>query len=417
MIIENKVKEYKVISVDEFLKLTPNTLKADGRDIKKLKNAIRKGGFGFPVILWNDFIIDGAGRQLAVKEMISEGDTFNEIPVVYVEAKDLNEAKAKALEVSSQFGDITKDSFLAFTDGLEIDFDTFEIKGIDSDLMIEPDEKDDEVPPVPVEPKSKLGDLYELGQHRVLCGDSTQPEAVSSLMDGKKADMVFTDPPYNVAFEGSVHSDGKKSANSKYSSIANDKLSDEEWRSFLDKFISNYFSFCEGVLYICMSGKELHSLTESFTKMGGHWSNYIIWEKNNFTLSRKDFNSKYEPILYGWRDGVSHKYYGTNSEVDIWKIDRTKSNDLHPTMKPIELCSKAITLSTQGSNNIVMDLFLGSGSTLIASEKTGRICYGMELDPKYVDVIVQRYVDFTGIEEVIKNGEKIEWKKTSPTTK
>jgi hypothetical protein len=179
MIIENKVKEYKVISVDEFSKLIPNSLKADGRDIKKLKNAIRKSGFGFPVILWNDFIIDGAGRQLAVKEMISEGDTFNEIPVVYVEAKDLNEAKAKALEVSSQFGDITKDSFLAFTDGLEIDFDTFEIKGIDSDLMIEPDEKDDEVPPVPVEPKSKLGDLYELGQHRVLCGDSTQPDAVA----------------------------------------------------------------------------------------------------------------------------------------------------------------------------------------------------------------------------------------------
>jgi hypothetical protein len=144
MIILNKVTDYKKISVDEFLALTPNTLKADKRDVKKLKNAIRKNGFSFPVIVWQTFIIDGAGRQIAVKEMIAEGDSFNEIPVVYVEAKDIDEAKLKALEVSSQFGDITKDSFLAYTEDLEIDFDTFEIKGIDSDLMLSPEDFDED---------------------------------------------------------------------------------------------------------------------------------------------------------------------------------------------------------------------------------------------------------------------------------
>lgn len=280
----------------------------------------------------------------------------------------------------------------------------FDLTGFDKDLLIEPDEKDDEVPEIPEEPQSKLGDLYELGNHRVLCGDSTKIEEVEKLMDGKKANITFTDPPYLMDFSGNVHADGSKSLNAKHGKLLNDNLNEEQKKEFLDGFLTNIKLFTFGAYYICWYRLGLHNLFNGINRAGLEYKALIIWDKGNHTLSNSDYQSKYEPIVYGWVD--KHDFYGGRSCFDLWKVERTKANTLHPTMKPIELVSKAITDSTQ-QNSIIMDLFLGSGSTLIASEKTGRICYGMELDPKYIDVIVQRYCDYTGNYKIKKNGKEI----------
>lgn len=412
MQIQNKVKEYKTMSVEEFLALTPNTLKADKRDVKKLKNAIRKNGFSFPAILWNEFIIDGAGRQISVKEMVAEGDTFTEIPVVYVEAKDIKEAKLKALkalEVSSQFGDITKDSFMAYTEDLEVDFDSFEIKGIDSDMMIEPEEKDDEVPETPTEPKSKLGDIYLLGKHKVLCGDSTQLEAVMGLCGDIKVDMYLSDPPYNVAYEGKT-----KEA----MTIQNDSMSDEKFREFLrDAFTGADAVMKAGaVFYIWHADSEGYNFRGACHDINWKVRQCLIWNKNSMVMGRQDYHWKHEPCLYGWKEGASHLWNSDRTQTTVLNFERPSRNGEHPTMKPIELIAYQITNNTKG-DDIVFDNFLGSGSTLIASEKTGRICYGMELDPKYVDVIVQRYVDYVDNPTVIKNGvdETHLWQKKQTT--
>lgn len=330
----------------------------------------------------------------------------------------------------------------------------FALTGFDKDLLIEPDEKDDEVPEIPEEPKSKLGDLYELGQHRVLCGDSTQGEAILKLCGGNRAQMCFTDPPYNVDYTGGMGTHEKNEREG----IQNDKMSKEAFREFMEKAMQPIVTNTDGGIYVCMSSSELDSLRDGFEKVGGHWQSFIIWVKNNFTLSRADYQNTYEPILYGWRNGIVNHYFTQRRDIanvwedlskvkteydgndttitfagfkvklkgkiekgevirkkqhtDIWRHDKPTKSSEHPTMKPVALVTEAITNSSS-EGDIVLDTFLGSGSTLIASEKTGRICYGVELDPKYVDVIVQRYVDYTGNENIKLNGEEIVWKRSN----
>lgn len=411
MQIRNKVKDTKTFSLEDFLSLEFNNLKDNNkRNVSKLVNSLRKNGFIFPVYVWagHNFCIDGKGRELAIQEMIKDGDTFENIPYVEIEAKDMAEAKQRVLEASSQHGDITKDSFMQFTDDFDVDFDTLEIKGIDSDLMIEPEEKDDEVPETPKEPKSKLGDLYELGEHRVLCGDSTQLEAVLSLCGGNKVDMYLTDPPYNVSYEGKT-----KDA----LTIENDSMSDLDFR----KFLVEAFTPADAVMKAGAVFYIWHADSEGFNFRGAchdiAWKvrQCLIWNKQTMVMGRQDYHWKHEPCLYGWKDGASHLWNSDRTQTTVLNFDRPSRNAEHPTMKPVELFSYQITNNTKGED-IIFDNFLGSGTTLIASQKTGRICYGMELDPKYVDVIVQRYVDFTGNEDIKLNGETIVWKKTQTTT-
>jgi len=277
------------------------------------------------------------------------------------------------------------------------DFD-LNLLGFDSaemdDILFSDEEdtsnEDDAVPETPEEPVSKTGDLWKLGDHLVLCGDSTILSDIEKVMSGQLADMVFTDPPYNVDYGNSAKDKIRGNARK----IMNDNLG-SDFESFLNDSCLNMINVCKGAIYICMSSSELHTLHTAFVKAGGKWSTFVIWAKNMFTMGRSDYQRQYEPILYGWKQGNDHYWCGARNEGDIWFVKKPVRNDLHPTMKPVELIERALKNSSK-SRDIVLDCFGGSGSTLIACEKLGRQCRMVELDPKYVDVIVRRWEEFTG---------------------
>ena len=246
-------------------------------------------------------------------------------------------------------------------------------------------------------PVAKPGDIWLLGEHRLACGDSTDREAVQRLMGQSRATMSFTDPPYNVNYGDHRHSGASQRA------IANDNLG-EIFEPFLEKACRNILEFTDGAVYICMSSSELHSLQKAFIAAGGHWSTFIIWAKNTFTIGRSDYQRQYEPILYGWREGVNHYWCRDRDQGDVWQVDKPSSSPLHPTMKPLALIERAIQNSSQPGDK-VLDTFLGSGSTLIACERIGMICYGMELEPLYVDIARMRWETFTG--EKAKRSEEV----------
>ena len=239
--------------------------------------------------------------------------------------------------------------------------------------------------------QTKPGDLWLLGDHRVLCGDSTDTAAVERLQGGTPASMAFTDPPYNVAYGD--HGGQQKGA--KRRRIANDAMPPEQWEEFCRGWAEQLLANVDGAVYACMSTKEWPTVSRVLEEAGAHWSDTIVWAKDRFTLGRSDYQRQYEPIWYGWREGVKHHWCGDRDQGDVWQIPRPAESPLHPTMKPLELVERAIENSSQ-SGDSVLDLFLGSGSTLIASERTGRVCRGMELDPRYVDVAVARWESFTG---------------------
>jgi DNA modification methylase len=277
------------------------------------------------------------------------------------------------------------------------------LTGFDTDLLIEPDAKDDVIPPVPETPVSKLGDLYELGPHRVLCGDSCDTGAVSRLMGGVKADMVFTDPPYGIDYSG-----GRTQvvATKTYGKLKNDDLQGTN----LGNLISEVFNFnkAEADVYICVSPIMQKPFLDFIEDFGKKVDAVIVWDKKNAGLGYMAYRRQTEFILF-IKGGPFKK--GDTTDFDLWSIGRDNASDyVHGTQKPVAVPVRAI-LNSSKMDDSVLDLFLGSGSTLIAAQKTGRICFGMELDPKYVDVIVQRYVDYTGNTEIIRNGEKITWQK------
>ena len=238
-------------------------------------------------------------------------------------------------------------------------------------------------------PVAQYGDIWLLGDHRLVCGDATQREATQRLVGQSRAAMTFTDPPYNVDYG---HHGGAPRKGSKRT-IVNDNL-ETAFEPFLEKACRNILDFTDGAAYICMSSSELHTLQRAFVSAGGHWSTFIIWAKNTFTIGRSDYQRQYEPILYGWREGAQHYWCGDRDQGDVWHVEKPTSSPLHPTMKPLLLIEKAIQNSSKPGDK-VLDLFLGSGSTLIACERTGRTCYGMELEPLYVDIARMRWEAFT----------------------
>jgi site-specific DNA-methyltransferase (adenine-specific) len=373
-----------------------NAKKHPKKQIEQVAKSIKEFGFNQPIVVDKDnVIIVGHGRYEASKYL-----KLKEVPVFIA---DLTEEQAKSYRLAdNKLNESDWDMKLVLEELKDLSEPMLDLTGFDKDLIIESSEEDDVVPETPEEPKSKLGDLYELGGHRVLCGDSTKIEDVEKLMNGHKADMVFTDPPYNIAYEG-----GSK----KREMIKNDEV--EDFYGFLLQIYSSFaLSMKLGAsIYVCHADSERINFTKAFKDAGFYLSSVVIWAKNNATFGRQDYFWKHEPILYGWREGGAHTWHGDNKQDTIWNVDRPSKSEQHPTMKPIELIEKAL-LNSSKQEDTILDLFLGSGSTMIASEKTGRICYGMELDPKYVDVIVQRYVDYTGNENIIKNGENIIWQKT-----
>lgn len=394
------------IPVENVIPYEKNAKKHPKKQVEQVAASIKEFGFNQPIVVDKDgVLIVGHGRLEAAKLL-----GLKEVPVIVA---DLTEEQAKAYRLAdNKLNESDWDMTLVIEELKGLSEPMLDLTGFDSDLVIEADEKDDEVPEVPEEPQSKLGDLYELGRHRVLCGDSIVMHDMVRLMGGFKANMAFTDPPYLMGFTGNVHGDGSKSHNAKFGAIKNDKMSVEDGKQFIGDIVRNIKAFVSGAYYICFYRLGVHYVLDALLENGMEYKAVIIWDKGNHTLSNSDYMSKYEPIIYGWNE--EHKFYGGRSNFDIWEVARTSKNELHPTMKPVGLCEKAI-LNSSEQNGIVMDIFLGSGSTLIASEKTNRICYGMELDPKYIDVIVQRYVDFTGDENVVLNGKKIVWKKTKTT--
>jgi DNA modification methylase len=250
------------------------------------------------------------------------------------------------------------------------------------------------------------GDLWTLGRHRVLCGDSLAEGTSGRVLDGQMADMVFSDPPYNVDYK--QKRGGKK--------IANDNLG-PAFQQFLESACARFLAATKGAVYICMSSSELDTLVRAFKAAGGHWSDFVIWSKDRFTLGRSDYQRQFEVILYGWKEGGERFWCGARDEGDVWDVPKPKSNRLHPTMKPVALIERAIRNSSQ-RGDLVLDLFGGAGSTLIACEKSGRRAAIVELEPKYVDVIVRRWQNYTHQKarldgdgrsfEVVSNGRLLE---------
>lgn len=385
----NEIKEYE------------NNPRNNEEAVEFVANSIFKFGFKNPIIIdKNNVIVAGHTRIKAAKKL-----GYDKAPCIV--ADDLTEEQIKAFRLAdNKVGEIATWDFDKLEEELrELSFGNIDMSLFDFDLSFEEEleeaQEDDFEVELPEEPKAKPGDIYQLGNHRLMCGDSTKQEEVAKLMNGEKADMVFTDPPYLMGFTGNVHADGSKSFNSKFGAIKNDKMSREDGDKFILDIFNNIKIFNKGSYYVCFYRLGLDYIFRALDKLENQYKALIIWDKGNHTLSNSDYMSKYEPIIYGWFN--EHLFYGDRSNFDIWEIQRTKKNDLHPTMKPIELCSKAINNSSK-KENIVLDLFGGSGSTLIASEQLNRKCYVMELDPKYVDVIINRWEEFTGRKAELING-------------
>ncbi len=356
--------------------------------VDKVAASIKEFGIKQPFVVDDqNVIIVGHTRHKACLQL-----GITEVPCIV--ASDLTPEQVKAYRLAdnktNEFAEWDFDLLQEELDAL-LDFDMTDFGFDEIEVEVLPTEQDDVVPDVPEEPKAKLGDIYQLGEHRLLCGDTTLIDDVSKLMGGDTAAMVFTDPPYNVNYGATMKDKLRGLDNRK---IMNDNLGDN-FGQFLTDSLSNLMSFNDGAAYVCMSSSELHTLYNSFIDAGGKWSTFIIWAKNTFTLGRADYQRQYEPILYGWGNGKKHYWCGDRNQSDVWEYNKPLKNDIHPTMKPVELVERAI-LNSSEKGDIVLDGFGGGGSTLIAAEKTGRKARLIELDPKYVDVIIQRWEEFTG---------------------
>ena len=372
--------------------------------VDEVAKSIEAFGFKNPIIVDKDYVIIAGHTRLKASEKLG----LTHVPVIV--AEDLTKAQADALRLAdNKTGEISKwdrkklDEELRNIDWEALGFEMTDFGFNDifaSDEVEVVDDDFDEGQYLTDEPYSIQGDVYLLGNHRVMCGDSTDPEQVKKLLDGKQADMVFTDPPYNVNYEGS---DGQ--------SIQNDDMEDQEFHQFLFLVFKNLLDSLKegGPIYVCHADSEGLNFRSAFKEAGFKLAQCLIWVKNSFTMGRQDYQWQHEPILYGWKPGAGHYYVDDRSQSTVWPFDKPKHNDLHPTMKPLELVGKAINNSSL-KGHLVLDLFGGSGSTLIASDQANRICYTMELDEKYADVIIKRYLKLKGNTRdcfLLRNGEKI----------
>lgn len=362
--------------------------------------SIREFGFKVPIIIDKDnIIVAGHTRYKAAKKL-----GLKTVPCI--KADDLTDEQVKAFRLAdNKVAEQADWDFELLNEELEtitMDMDQFGFDLPEDDEETQTEIIEDDVPDVPEEPKSKYGQVYQLGNHRLMCGDSTKKEDVEKLLNGVKADLLITDPPYNVSMERKSK-DVLKSDN--YSHIENDELSEDEFKIFLKSVFTNANdSLKDDASYYVFScqGGDSELMMMMMRECGIRCRHQIIWVKDApvFSMGRLDYDYKHEPILYGWKK--KHNFYRKGQQdKSVWEFKRT-ANKLHPTMKPVELIVNALMNSTK-NGNIVIDLFGGSGSTLMACEQTERINYSMELDPHYVDVIIQRWENFTGKKAVLLN--------------
>jgi len=343
-----------------------------------------------PIVVNKDMIVLGGNMRL--KACAEAG-----LKEVYIlKAQGLTEEQEREFIVKDNvgFGEWDWDILGNEWDALQLQewglegfpFDEVELDAVEDDYT-EPDSMKVDV---------VLGDLIEIGEHRLLCGDSTDSDQVAKLMDGEFFDMIVTDPPYNVNYTGKT----KKALK-----IENDKMSDENFKEFLyNHFVSiSLFSKKGAVSYIFQPDKQIHNFLNAFIDAGNKYSGLLIWNKNNMVMSQGDYHSKHETIIYGWKEGSAHNWYNDRKQVSVLNFDRPKRNEEHPTMKPIELLSYLIN-NNSNHNCLIGDGFLGSGSTMVAAHQLKRKCYGMELDPKYCQVIIDRMMKLDGALKVKING-------------
>jgi DNA modification methylase len=380
----------------------PRAIKEE--DFTRLKKQIQRLGQYKPLLITKEGTVLGGNMRLRAYRELG----INEAWVSVVDAPDDKTKLEYALSDNDRAGyyDEEKLAELVFNTP-ELDLSEFKVDlgglttledvlkkfGPDGEIV------EDTPPEVSTGPAfSVVGEIYQLGRHRLMCGDATKSEDVQLLMNGAQADMVFTDPPYNVSYEGKTKDKLK---------IQNDKQTAGGFYDFLAAAYKSMFDASKdgASIYVCHADMERVNFTKAFVDTGWKLSEIIIWAKHHFVMGHNDYHWQHEPILYGWKEGESHYYGGGRDQTTVWNIHRPMASLEHPTMKPIELMVKALQNSSKGGD-IVLDLFGGSGSTLIAAEQTNRVCYTMELDPKYCDVIRKRYAI------LIQKGE--EWQTATP---
>ena len=357
-----------------------NNPRKNDKAVGPVMASIREFGFKVPITIdKNNIVVTGHTRLKAAAKL-----GMMEVPVIILD--DLTDDQVKAFRLAdnktSEFAEWDFEALAIELRDIQLNMDDFKFEMTEVFTEIEEDNFDVILPKNPI---SKYGDIYQLGKHRLMCGDSTLYGDVSQLIGDSVIDMIFTDPPYNVDYEGKA---GK---------IQNDKQSDESFYNFLLNSFTNLYKVLKlgGAIYCCHADTEGLNFRTAFKNAGFKLSECLIWVKNSLVFGRQDYHWRHEPILYGWKEGEAHYFIDDRTQDTVWQYNKPKANDLHPTMKPIELVAKAIFNSSKKSQN-VLDLFAGSGTTLIAAEQLSRIAYLMELDPKYVDVIIQRYETFTG---------------------
>lgn len=365
-------------------------------------------------------IISGHARVLAAKEL-----GWTEIPCDVISVP-LEDEKSRNVTHNKHWGEFEADPLrtliLENEEAMQncMPGDEFDkiINSIEEDA--EPEEEQVTAIMDGEDPITVLGDVWQLGDHVITCGDSTDQAVYTRIMQGEKASMCFTDPPYNVDMDSST--DRPKF---KHRSIEGDHMEIDEWTKFVDLWLANIRANLNGAIYICMSTKEWPSLHAAFISAGFHWSTTILWVKSNFIIGRSDYQrqhepimvgrinndlkeSKAEPMLYGWPEGNRHKWNGGRDQGDAWFFKKPSKNPTHPTMKPVELVAKAVSNSTDRGDT-VLEPFLGGGSTLIACERLGRKCRGIELSPRFVDACIARWIGHTKNRDITRNGQPYYW--------
>lgn len=404
--------EFKKVQIDTLQPASYNPrkdLKPGDKEYEKIKNSIESFGYVDPIIANKDFTIIGGHQRLKVLKHLG----FTEVDCVII---DIDKTKEKALNIAlNKVGGSWSEELLAdlIKDLQEADFDIsltgFEPPEIDElfNKLHDKDIQDDDFDvdgALSETPISQQGDVWLLGRHRLVCGDSTNPATYEVLMEGKKANLVVTDPPYNISIQG-----GTKDK----LTIQNDSMPDKDFYEFLFKFYQATFDVMEdgAGIYVFHADTEGINFRRAFKEAGFHLSGVCIWVKNSLVLGRADYHFRHEPILYGWKSTGKHRWYSDRKQDTVWEFDRPSKNPNHPTTKPIPLIAYPIQNSSM-SNCIVLDPFAGSFSTGIACEQTNRICYAIELDPKYVDVCVSRFINYAGSDEgvfLIRDGKQIKY--------
>lgn len=419
----NKIKVHNLSKlptapIESFKELQDDFKLYDSAKNSKLQMLIITRGFKYAFKAWKDksgtlWIIDAHQRKKALANLKEAGFVVPDIPYELIFAKDKKEAVEEIAAYNSEFG--TKNPDTKLFEKYDIDLDTLSRFSLGFESMeLNMDEQrlemqrdlgiivEDDVPGLDEKkPLSEFEDLWLLGGHRLYCGDSTNAEHVLALMDGKKADLATTDPPYNVDYKGV----------SVKTKITNDSMGDHQFREFLNKVFFNIHQVMkEGAsIYVFHSDSESVNFRLAFQAAGFYLSQTCIWVKNNSAFGRNDYHYQHEPILYGWKQGESHKWNSDRKQTTLWSFDKPQKSELHPTMKPVKLMAYTIENNSK-VGELVVDLFGGSGSTLIAGDQLDRRCYLMELAPLYIDVIIRRYHNQNPEEKIIRirNGERKE---------